>query len=208
MRAAACVAAAALAMAVPTVPAAYDDTWYQADFWGGEYPNGFGVAEQTIVDGRLDPDPDAPAKVRCTLPKGAVFHPWNHDRVESDELDFRSYTLKEIYTVATDFTVTLYKEDSWDEVDFDLTEGDTWTYLTYLGEGNFLMEYLGATYVADDQSLFELSSSSGESASDEWMHLKCVNNTRGWLLLSEVKALENIVEPNIVTYGEAADLAP
>ena len=208
MRAAATAVAVILSAAGPTAAHAYDDTWYQANFWGGEYPNGFGVAEQMTVDARLDPDPDAPSKVRCLLPKGAVYHPWNHDRVEADELDFRSYTLKEVYTADTDFSVTLYTEDNWDEVAFDLARGDNWTYLAYLGEGNFLMEYRGTSYVADDQSLFELSTSNGESASDEWLHLKCANKTMGWLLLSEVKALENIVEPNIVTYGEATDLPP
>jgi hypothetical protein len=206
MRPSRSLALAVLTTAWPAVANAYDDSWYQADFWGGEYPNGFGVAEPMTVDARLDPDPDAAAKVKCALPKGAVYHPWNHERVESDELDFRSYTLKETHTVRTEFSTTLYLEESWDEVLVDMATGATWTYLTYLGEGNFLMEYDGKTYIADDQALFELSTSPDESASDEWLHLKCANKAQGWLLLSEVKALENIVEPNIVGYGEAADL--
>lgn len=207
MRGAACLAAGLLT-AMPGIAAAYDDTWYLADFWGGEYPDGFGVSEMMTVDARLDPDPDAPTKVKCLLPKDAVYHPWNHDRVQSDELVFRSYTLKEVHTVKEAFPVILYAEDTWDEMPVDLKPGDSWTYLTYLGEGNFLMELNGTAYIADDQSLFELSESPDESASDEWLHLKCANKTMGWLLLSEVKALENIVEPNIIGYGEADDLPP
>ena len=188
----------------PTTAAVYDDTWHQAPFWGGEYPNGFSVTGPTIVGARFEPDPDTPASIECLLPKGAVYHLWNHDRVEADLLSFLSFTRKQPYTIEADLSVTVYTEEG-DDVALDLSAGDTWTYLTYLGEGAFLMEHAGATYVGD-QALFEVSSTSGEAESHEWLRLICGNGESGWLLLDEILPLPTIGEPNIVTYGEARDL--
>jgi hypothetical protein len=196
-------AAAFLAYSSP-LAAAYDDAWYQASFWGGEYPNGFSVNGVTIVGARFEPDPETPASIECLLPKGAVYHPWNHDRVEADLLTFVSFTRKQPYTLDADLSLTVYTEEG-DDVGLDLTAGDTWTYLTYLGEGAFLMEYAGATYVGD-QVLFEVSSANGEAETHEWLRLICGNGESGWLLLDEILPLPTIGEANIVGYGEARDL--
>ena len=205
MRGAALFVLAAVALAfTPSLVAAYDDAWHQASFWGGEYPNGFSVTGPTIVAARFEPDPETPASIECLLPKGAVYHPWNHDRVEADLLTFVSFTRKQPYTLDADLSLTVYTEEG-DDVALDLATGDIWVYLTYLGEGAFLMEYAGATYVGD-QALFEVSSANGEAETHEWLRLICGNGESGWLLLDEIRTLPTIGEPNIVTYGEARDL--
>ena len=205
MRSAAVIVLAAVVPALtPSLAAAYDVAWYQASFWGGEYPNGFSVTGPTIVAARFEPDPETPASIECLLPMGAVYHPWNHDRVEADLLTFVSFTRKQPYTLDADLGLTVYTEEG-DDVALDLAAGDTWTYLTYLGEGAFLMDYAGATYVGD-QALFEISSANGEAETHEWLRLICGNGESGWLLLDEIMPLPTIGEPNIVTYGEARDL--
>ena len=195
-------ATAFLALSSP-LAVAYDDSWYQASFWGGEYPSGFSVTGPTIVATRFEPDPETPASIECLLPEGATYHPWNHDRVEADLLTFVSFTRKQPYTLESDLNISVYTEEG-DDVALDLAAGDTWTYLTYLGEGAFLMEYGGATYIAD-QSLFEVSSADGNAETHEWLRLICGNGESGWLLLDEIRTLPTIGEPNIVGYGEAED---
>lgn len=198
------VALAAVAAFVPSLAAAYDDTWHTANFWGGEYPNGFGVVSDTVVTLRAVPDPDAPEVGDCTLPANAVYHPWNHARVEADDLAFRSFTLKQPYTVNDAADVTVYTEPDWGEVPLSFTGGETWSFLAYFGEGAFLMEYEGKQYIGD-QSLFEISTSDAPQAYHEWMRLTCPDGVTGWLLLDEVTTLPTIREPNITGYPEAED---
>jgi hypothetical protein len=199
------VALAAVAAFVPSLAAAYDDTWHAASFWGGEYPNGFGVISDTVVTLRAEPDPDAAPAGDCTLPANAVYHPWNHARVEADDLAFRSYTLKQPYTVDRAANVTVYTEPDWGEVPLSFSAGDTWTFLAYFGEGAFLMEVDGNQYIGD-QSLFEFSTSDAPQAYAEWMRLTCPGGgISGWLLLDEVTTLPTIREPNIIGYPEAED---
>lgn len=198
-------AVALAALITPTLAAAYDDSWHAANFWGGEYPNGFGVISDTVVTLRAEPDPEAPEVGGCTLPSNAVYHPWNHARVEADDLAFRSFTLKQPYTVDEAADVTVYTEPDWGEVPLSFTGGETWSFLAYFGEGAFLMEYEGNQYIGD-QSLLEISTSDAPQAYHEWMRLTCPGGgVTGWLLFDEVTALPTIREPNITGYPEAED---
>jgi hypothetical protein len=199
------VALAVVAAFVPTLAAAYDDSWHVANFWSGEYPGGFGVMADTVVTLSAEPDPDAAIVGECTLPADAVYHPWNHARVEADALAFRSYTLKQPYTVDRDTSVTVYTEPDWGAVPLSFSAGDVWTFLAYFAEGAFLMEVDGNQYIGD-QTLFEVSTSDAPQDYAEWMRLTCPGDgVTGWLFLDEVKALPTIGEPNITGYPEAED---
>ena len=49
--------------------AGYDDTWFQSNFWSGEYPPGFSVTKKrTTLMARSGMDKDLPRDVVCEMP--------------------------------------------------------------------------------------------------------------------------------------------
>lgn len=186
----------------------YGGDWYRGDFWSGEYADGFSVTAPTTIAIRADTDPELPRGISCDLPVNATYHPWNSERVESDTLRFVSFTLKDEMTLEQAFSTTLGPErgDNWRDVDFK--KGDRWTYLAYLGEGAFVMEYEGETYFGD-QSLWEVSKSSLPDDIDdyhEWLGLTCANGEEGWLFIADIRGVETIERPRVPRYGIAIDL--
>ena len=84
------VLAVAIALASGAVQAGYDSAWYRAPFWSGEYPSGVGVQSPTTVQIRAEPSLDVSPSIKCELPEGANYHPWNKARVQNDGLEFLS----------------------------------------------------------------------------------------------------------------------
>ena len=192
----------------PSVALAYDDTWYRLPAWPGEYPHGFTMSADTSVGIRPVPEPGAERNVPCQLRKDATYHPWNAARVRSDGLEFVSFTRIEEYRLNEDHeTYAQTADEATIDMVFDLKKGDRWSYLTYLGEGAFLMRLRGVIYVAG-QDLIEVSSpvsGAADAATDEWVKLTCADGATGWLLLGEVVETPGFGPPNILGYGEAAD---
>ena len=83
MRYALLTAAAVLTLA--TGPAlsqsveSYDDSWYRASYWSGEYPNGFSVAKTTTIQLRPSLDPKAAKTIACELPQLVFGKPGEDD---------------------------------------------------------------------------------------------------------------------------------
>lgn len=195
---------ASLTLSAPAL--AYDDTWYRTDFWAGEYPNGFTLAEDVTVKIRKEALPAAPQDIDCALKKGATYHPWNGERVKSDKLDFVSYVRKVTYKIKSPAKVLLQDEKKEADREIDFKPGDTWTWLTYYGEGMFRMEFDGTEYAAD-QALFDVSDDKGdrEHKEDEWLKLACANGASGWLLLADVMEQAPFDRLNFPEYGKAPD---
>ena len=196
-------------LAAPGLAAPYDDTFYRAEFWSGEYPNGFSVVGTGVmIPVRTDADLELPSQETCGLPQKAVIHPWNGAR----PADFVTYSKIVPMKVKNAFTF----EDGDRKV--DLKKGDLIEYLVYGGEGYFLVRINGVEYGAD-QSLFEnVEEPSQESfRQDEWVRLNCENGGQGWALLSDLlkvneegetiyyKGLDNWFL-GFVDYGEVRDL--
>ncbi len=73
--------------------AGYDDTWFQSNFWSGEYPPGFSVTKKrTTLMARSGMDKDLPRDVACEMPYLALIHPWNKERIRKSNLQFFSAT--------------------------------------------------------------------------------------------------------------------
>lgn len=197
--------AATLALAGPAA-AAYDRSWYMADFWGGEYPAGFTISAPVTTMIRAGPDVDLVRSIECTLEAGATYHPWNLARVDSANLRFLTFSMKESYRFTRPTTATLATLEGVDRTMF-FAEGEAWTYLAYLGEGNFLLEFAGETLVGDPSVLENSVTASPPTsqAPDEWLGLTCANAATGWLLLREVYDTPGFDVPNITGYGDAAD---
>ncbi len=204
-RALACAGAlAVLAMAGPA--AAYDQSWFKGDYWGGEYPHGFTLTKNVTTPIRATADPAAARSIGCALKKGATLHPWNAKRVASMGLEFVTWSHTRTYEIVSPLETDLYPQPEGDAKRTSLKPGDQWAYLSYLGEGTFVMSLDGVTYSAD-QDLIDASRQVGGDAipDDEWMGLTCANGAKGWLLLRDVVGDAAFGEPNITEYGTAAD---
>lgn len=186
----------------------YDEGWHRASFWSGEYPGGFSVLADTTVMLRPQLDPKVEKSVRCPLPAKATYQPWNSARVESDGLLFVSFTEIEEMEIIRAFTSEFYVEATGEAVTLAFDPGMTWRYLAYFGEGAFLMEHDGVQYTGD-QGLLEASRSTlrREAGYDEWLRINCSNNHWGWLSLDDIVVDDELfTAPNVLGYGEAADL--
>ncbi len=188
---------------------AYDATWFRAESWGGEYPNGFTLESDQSIRIRDAPEIEAPRSVECILTRGATFHPWNTERVERDHLSFLTFTKTEDYRVKQEVKAHLFRAHDSRSFDIEFKREDRWRFLYYIGEGVFLMQFEGHEYQAD-LDLIQASEIDDPSpqvtvSKSEWLQLTCANNARGWLLLDDVKGLAGFGPPNLGDYGEARD---
>jgi hypothetical protein len=196
----------------PDRPAAkYDASWYRANGWSGEYPDGFTMASNATIKIRGSLNLDAPKSISCVLRKGATYHQWNKRRVISDRLEFISFTKIETYELNASFTVELRRRSDGDDTTIQFKKGDQWLYFAGPAEGRFLIKFNDTIYIAD-QDLFEKSTkvetpiNDDESTYDEWLKLRCANGAVGWILFNEIKDGPELAAPNITGYGYAGDL--
>lgn len=189
-----------------TAMAAYDDTWYRGEFWGGEYPDGLSVTQDTEIAIRADTDLTLARDIACTLPKNATYHLWNSDRVESDKLVFVAFSKITPATITKDFNTVLDDEQGENSFDVNFRKGETYRYLTYFSEGAFLIEYKGVHYIAYD-NLWEVTDFGAEEALvHEWLGLTCANGNSGWLFMDEARDLPGIEPARVWQWGWALDL--
>jgi hypothetical protein len=191
--------------------AKYDASWYRANGWSGEYPDGFTMAGNVTTKIRGSPNLDSPKSISCVLRKGATYHQWNKNRVISDRLEFISFTKIETYDLNASFTVELRRQSDGDDTTIQFKKGDQWLYLAGPVEGKFLIKFDDTIYIAD-QDLYEKSTKSetpvndDESTYDEWLKLRCANGAVGWILFNEIKDGPEFAAPNITGYASASDL--
>ena len=189
----------------------YDASWYRAEGWSGEYPDGFTMAMDVTFNIRETPDLDAPKSMSCLLRKGSTYHQWNKKRVVSDRLEFISFTKIATYELKAGFTVEVSRESDGRDTTIEFKKGDRWSYLAYLAEGIFLMKFGEIVYEAG-QDLFEKSTEVGAPAKseqgmyEEWLKLKCANGAVGWIFVNEIKNAPGFSAANITAYGVASDL--
>lgn len=170
-----------LALILFSIPAsaAYDGTWYQADFWSGEYPNGIAiVAEGVAIPARSSMDKDRPVTIECELPYKAVYHPWNQARPA------KYRTAAKIIPMTANEAVTLGEAGDQAQV----AAGELVEYLIYGSEGSFLVRYNGKEYVAD-QSLLEkmtYDEERMETPQEEWLNVTCVGGEDAWIFMNEL----------------------
>jgi hypothetical protein len=156
--------------------AKYDASWYRANGWSGEYPDGFTIASNVTIKIRGSLNSDAPKSISCMLRKNATYHQWNKKRVISDQLEFISFTKIETYELSASFTVELRRQSDGDDTTIQFKKGDQWLYLASLAEGTFLIKFNDTIYIAD-QDLYEKSAKAeapvnrDESTYDEWLKL-------------------------------------
>lgn len=213
MRVGFCAAAVAFILGIGVAAAGYDDSWYEVPYWAGEYPTGFTVtAADVSIDIRSAPDRDLPRDIPCSLEQNGTYHPWNGDRVEADNLDFKSYFLIQDWEVEKVSQQRVNRQSDNVEVVLNLKPGQRWQYLAYMQEGWFVFRFDGETYEAS-QEFIEVSKEADpgpepEHTLDEWMQLTCANGNKGWLLMSDTAEMAGLEPPNITEYGYSADRKP
>jgi predicted aspartyl protease len=200
---AACVGAAVTAFA-------YDASWYKANGWSGEYPNGFTITTDVTIKIRGSLDPDAPKTVPCLLRTGATYHEWNKKRVTSEGLEFVSFTKIVTYELKAATTTQVVRKSDGRKAIIKFKKGDRWSFLASLAEGAFLIKFGDTVYVAD-QDLFKNETEVGTPSNndqdnyDEWLKLKCANGTVGWIFVREIENALGFSKPDIIEYGTASD---
>lgn len=164
--------------------AAYDNSWFQAEFWSGEYANGIAVVKRnTSVMGRASMDPSAPADLRCALPYKAVFHPWNSRRNAKSKVNY--FTASKIVKLVAKEDFEFSGNDGDDKI--AIKKGDEIEYLIYGSEGYFTVRIQGKQYGAG-QDLFEKVEevSREQFQEDQWFQLNCENRVRVWLRMDDL----------------------
>jgi hypothetical protein len=190
--------------------AAYDDSWYQADFWSGEYPNGVAVMEEGVsLMGRATMDPQAATDVACELPKFAVYHPWNERRAE-----YRTAAKIVPMTATANFRLTE------DDREAKVHKGDVVEYLVYGAEGTALVRFQGQEWVIGQEEMEKLSYDEKLMIpQEEWFKVPCTNGGEAWLFLNELATSnddgEFVYAPGLGSwwkgfreYGKVTDLTP
>lgn len=193
---------------------AYDDSWYQADFWAYEYPNGFSVVKKNAkVVGRTGMDKELAQTVSCALPYRAVFQPWNNRRNAKNKVNY--FTASKIVKLVAkeDFTYTPFEEQP-----IEAKKGQEFEYLIYNSEGYFSARMPGREFQAD-QDFLDKMEPVAETAfqQDEWLRLRCENGKTAWLLLGDLRKTDAEGEftylpgladvgPGLTGYGSARDL--
>ena len=118
--------------------AMYDKSWYQTEFWSGEWPNGFSVAKRgVVVMGRLAVAADLDRVVKCQLPYKAVFNPWNTKRNVKSKVHYLTASKIVVMKALKDFTLGEAPQNA------AVKAGDDVEYLIYGAEGSFTVRYNG-----------------------------------------------------------------
>jgi hypothetical protein len=188
---------------------AYDKTWYKADYWPGEYPEGFSIkADNVTLAARKKPDPKIKTSLQCAVPKNAVFHPWN----ESRDARYRSYSKIVPLKAKAEFVYEFTTEDGHTSAR-TVESGEIIEYLAYQAEGHFFVRFQGKVMTAG-QDLFDQVATVDQAlfGDDQWVEIPCGEGVRGWILLSDLRHadgtwIEGLDGPHITEYGKASDLA-
>ena len=191
--------------------AAYGSGWYMADFWSGEYPNGFAVVNDNVrVPARTGMDLDLPKNVMCPLTKKAVWHPWNQARPATYK------TASKIVTLRAKESFTYKDEESGKRL--RIKRGDRIEYLIYGSEGFFWFRYKGKKYMGSQDLLAKMRSyNENDFRQDEWVNLPCADGQRAWIYLKDLVQTNSEGEstyfpgigdwwPGFVEYGQVRDL--
>lgn len=183
----------ALAFSAASSMAAYDNSWFQAQFWSGEYPNGFAIVKaKTFVPSRQAMDKDLPSDSKCQLPLKAVFHPWNTKRNAKSKAKY--FTASKIVKLTAKENFVFETDDS---KKIAVKSGETLDFLIYGAEGWFLIKFNGKQYTVF-QSIYEHLHEVEQSAyqQDEWLKVNCLNGKSVWVLLSDLVKVD--AEGNMV----------
>jgi hypothetical protein len=217
MRAASILASVVL-LAAGAAAADYDESWYRAEFWSGEYPNGFAVAAPDVtVPARTAMDRTLEPSIACPLPYKAVFSPWNEERSRLSEA--RYFTASRIVPLvaASDFPFEHDQPGS----PLRIRRGQQIEYLIYGAEGSFLVRIDGQEYTAYQELFDQVEPVEDEDfLQEEWLNLRCADGTEAWIFMGDLlqSAADGSVGyvpglwsatgggPGFVEYGQVRDL--
>lgn len=163
----------------------YDNTYYRANGWSGEYPNGFSVVKEGVtVPARTDMDPRISATFECGVSYKGTYHQWNQNRIAE------YVTMSKIVPMTT--TKVVYLEDE-NGKKVKVRKGRTIEYLVYGAEGYFTVRYKGKEYVAGQELLENVTYDKTlmDTPADEWIKIDCVNGANGgtgWVLMRHLIA--------------------
>lgn len=188
----------------------YDETWYEADFWPGEYPNGLIILEPDVtISARTANNPNVNPSLECKMDFLGVYHPWNERRVKSHKLRFFSQTKILPLTAKTGFEYPYSTEVGGDLKSKRYMVADEISYLGYLSEGFGLIDIEGDAIEIPISILHE--STDLDSRVDEshlWIETEC-DGRKAYILTSDLAGRKDIRvgSEGVSEYGLASDLS-
>ncbi|GAB5459535.1 MAG: hypothetical protein Hens3KO_25650 [Henriciella sp.] len=193
----------------------YAEGWDLSRGWPGEYPPGFSVlTEGVTLIGRSVMQPLAEADTPCPLPKFATYQPWNDERAEADELDFRTATKLFDITMTTNAPIEVLADALGTSSKLlHLKTGDVLVYKRYLGEGFAIIAHDGVDYEINEVELSDISDFAEKSIAigyqeDLWVNVKCASEqeSRAWILYDEARQNSGIGPTPIFGFGDSRDI--
>lgn len=186
----------------------YESSWYIADFWPGEYPPRFAVLKHGVeLLGRAEMKLTAPKNVICPVPKRATFSPWNFDRNNADNLQYRVVAKVSTVTVTEAFTLSAMREIDETDSQLDLKKGETLEYLVYQSEGFALFRYKDENYSIDSSSFDDKAKFEENPREDDlWLRLPAKDGGHGWVLFNDALQTDGIKATDIEGFGIANDI--
>ena len=159
--------------------AGYDDTWFKAKYWSGEYPPGFSVTKRgTTLMARSGMDKDLPRDVACEMPYLAVINPWNKERIRKSNMQFFSAT-KIIKMIAK-------QEFKFDDI-VVVKKGEVIEYIGNGAEDAFGVRIGGKPYTAyQDLWQYVDAPHQDQFIEDDWVLLTCQGGVRAYIYLDDV----------------------
>ena len=183
----------------------YSKRWQRMNFWSGEYPNGFSVAEpDTVVKGMATLDRDGLRTIDCSLPQKATYSPWNGARIASDDLEFATMIFQTKIEIKEDVEIDAYTDDAGAKL--ALKAGDELIYKTYLAEGFFVAGFNGADYEIQEQDLPASTVYETGPEDEEWLRVLCADGNRAWFKYNDAMKTYGIERYEYKSFGEATDL--
>lgn len=166
--------------------AQYDNSWYKADYWPGEYPAGFSVIKKGVkIPARSEMTKDVAVSLQCPVEFKSVYHEWNQKK----RAEYTTFSKIVPLTVKEDFEFLASYEDE-EEVRIPLKKGDVIEYLVYGAEGWFTVRINGKEYGAD-QDLFTKVEDVDQNSfqDDEWLTLNC-GGQKAYVLFSDLYTVD------------------
>jgi hypothetical protein len=187
-------------------PNGYGEGWHLTSDWPGEWPYGFSIiGENVVLQGRARLDKAFPADIACPLPQYMNVHQWNDARNEVENWRFQSAEKMTRIEIIEDATIP---NDFDGGPDLSVKAGDIGMFKQYHSEGAFTSEWNGKDFIAYLENFEGVAQFEQAPEADLWVNVRCYdgNDTRAWILHSDIQYADGIGPSFLENFGGASDL--
>lgn len=177
--------------------------YYVLDTWMGEYPMGFQISKDVKVPS-VDSVNNPMVVGSCTLKAKTVIHPW----AKKTKADFASLTGIAKYQATKNFELTKSQQET-----IQVKVGDVITELSYLAEGNCLMNVNGVQFddaCMDPKAGLVKQISASPFPTREFFKTTCKEGNSAWIAADSLRSLSDdsnsgVTAAEILEYGKVKE---